>query len=84
MSADNRCRSCGSVLMAEDLGQLCPICLLRSGQAESDTGPFMSGTFTAAGALATLDKTLGGIPRVLLRDSELSEGPGPLGSARFA
>ena len=47
MSAENRCRGCGGVLMAEDLGQLCPVCLLRSGQAESDTGPFMSGTSRA-------------------------------------
>ena len=50
MSDDNRCRSCGDLLMQGALG-LCPICLLRSGQAESNTGPFMSGTSTAAGTL---------------------------------
>ena len=38
----------------------------------------MSGTHAAAGALATLDKSLGGLPSVLLRDSELRDGPGPL------
>ena len=32
----------------------------------------------AARRLATLDKSLGGLPRVLLRDSELGSGPGPL------
>jgi len=66
------------------LNGLCPVCLLREGLAGAgadpawnDTGPFMSGSHVA-GALATLEKTLGGLPHVLLRDSELSEGPGPL------
>jgi len=85
MSAESRCRGCGNLLPDGALNGLCPVCLLREGlagdrdnPARSDTGPFMSGTNAAAGALASLDRTLGGLPHVLLRDSELSEGPGPL------
>jgi len=84
MSAETRCRGCGNLLPDGALNGLCPVCLLREGLAGdgddpawSDTGPFMSGSHVA-GALASLDRTLGGLPRVLLRDSELSEGPGPL------
>ncbi|MFI5454218.1 MAG: protein kinase [Isosphaerales bacterium] len=85
MNAETRCRGCGNLLAHGALNGLCPVCLLREGLAGakdepawSDTGPFMSGPHAPAGALASLDRTLGGLPRVLLRDSELSEGPGLL------
>ncbi len=58
------------------------MCLFREGLADDGsavaTGPFMSGSQGATNALATLDKSLGGLPHVLLRDSELESGPGPL------
>jgi tRNA A-37 threonylcarbamoyl transferase component Bud32 len=51
---------------------------LASDGSAIETGPFMSGTYAGANALATLDKSLGGLAHVLLRDSELGEGPAPL------
>jgi len=82
MNAENRCRACGNVLPNGALNGLCPVCLLQEGLAGDgsavDTGPFMSGTHAESGALATLDKSIGGLPRVLLRDSDVGSGPGPL------
>jgi eukaryotic-like serine/threonine-protein kinase len=82
MVAENRCRGCGNVLLNETLNGLCPVCLFREGLAGDGsavaTGPFMSGTQGATSALATLDKSLGGLPHVLLRDSDLNDGPAPL------
>jgi hypothetical protein len=82
MIADDRCRGCGNVLPNGTLNGFCPVCLFREGLADDgsviETGPFMSGTCAGANALATLDKSLGGLPRVLLRDCELRDGPGPL------
>ncbi len=82
MNAKNCCRGCGNVLPHGSLNGLCPVCLLQEGLAGDgsavDTGPFMSGTHAASGALATLDESIGGLPRVLLRDSELGDGPGPV------
>ncbi len=78
------CRGCGNVLPDRALSGLCPVCLLRQGLAgisasSGDTAPAMSLTVApAASALATLDRSLGGLPRVLLRDSELDSAPGPL------
>ena len=82
MCAEDRCRKCGNILPNRTLDGLCPVCLFREGLAGDGsavaTGPFMSGTQGATSALATLDKSLGGLPHVLLRDSELNDGPGPL------
>jgi eukaryotic-like serine/threonine-protein kinase len=82
MSDENRCRGCGNVLPGGALNGLCPVCLFREGLADDrlagETGPFMSGTQELTSALDTLDKSLGGLPHVLLRDSELGSGPGPL------
>ena len=82
MFADDYCRGCGNVLPNGTLNGLCPVCLLRQGLTDDGsavkTGPFMSGTHDTASALASSDKSLGGLPRVLLRDSELGERPGPL------
>ncbi len=84
MCADSRCQGCGNLLPDGALNGLCPVCLLREGLAGAlddpvwgETGPFMIGSHQA-GALASLARTLGGVPHVLLRDSELSEGLGPL------
>jgi eukaryotic-like serine/threonine-protein kinase len=80
MIDDDCCRGRGSVLPNGTLNGLCPVCLLRQGLADDgsavETGPFMSGTHDTVSALAGLDKSLGGLPRVLLRDSELEGRPG--------
>ena len=82
MIDDDGCRGCGNVLPNGTLNGLCPICLLRQGLADDcsavETGPFMSGAYDTPSALAGLDESLGGMPRVLLRDSELGSGPGPI------
>ena len=76
------CRGCGKVLPNGPLNGLCPICLFRHGLVDDSSavksGPFMSGMHEMASALADLDKSLGGLPRVMLRDSELGGGPGPM------
>jgi serine/threonine-protein kinase len=63
---------------------LCPVCLLREGlggeePAWSETGRSASLTHRA-GVLATLTEVLapGEVPRVLLRDSDVGNGPGPV------
>jgi tetratricopeptide (TPR) repeat protein len=82
MCAENRCRTCGNAMPNGTLTGLCPVCLFREGLAGDGsavaTGPFMSGTQGVTSALATFDKSLGGLPHVLLRDSELNDGPGPV------
>ena len=83
MSAENCCQGCGNVLSTGALNGLCPVCLFREGLGNDrlavETGPFMSGTQGASSELATLDRSIGGLPRVLLRDSDVAaEGPGPL------
>ncbi len=60
----------------------CPVCLFREGLAGDGsavaTGSVAEGGTQGVSALATLDKSLGDLPYVLLRDSELNDGPGPL------
>ena len=87
MNAENRCRGCGSVLPGGTLKGLCPVCLLREGLADevpewSDTGQFASLTHgpVGPGVLAKLTEVLKSdeVPHVLLRDSDLTNGPSPL------
>jgi serine/threonine protein kinase/Tfp pilus assembly protein PilF len=74
MAAECHCRGCGNKVPNGGLNGLCPICLFREGLAEDgpavETGPFMSAT------LDRLDQSLGGLPMVLLRDSEAGDAPG--------
>ncbi len=87
MKAENGCRGCGHALPVGALRGLCPVCLLREGLADdapewSEIGRFSSLTQVpvGAGVLATLTEVLasGDVPRVLLRDSDLTDGPSPL------
>jgi Flp pilus assembly protein TadD len=79
MGGENCCLGCGNVLPNGALDGLCPVCLFREGLADDgsavETGPFMRET---SNALATLDKSLGGLPMMLLRDSAMEAGAGPL------
>ncbi|HWE37391.1 MAG TPA: tetratricopeptide repeat protein [Isosphaeraceae bacterium] len=81
MDVDRICRSCGTDLAGESVGGLCPACLLRAGLGPDGTGdPRATADFVAAGpgSLATLASSLGGLPRVLLRDTDPESGPSPL------
>ena len=87
MIAENGCRGCGNPLPIGALDGLCPVCLPAQGlggdgSASGVTGPFMSAT-TRPGLLDTLARTTGGLPRVLLRDSEIGDGSRPVGPAGF-
>ena len=78
--AGNCCRGCGNLLPAGALNGLCPVCLFRAGLATdrpgAETGPFMSGTQGASSELAALDRSIGGLPRVLFRDSDVAPSRG--------
>ncbi len=85
MNAGRRCQGCGTPLPEGALGGLCPVCLLREGLAGNgsalpEAGPGRSATLapSSVGRLADLEDTIGGLPRVLLRDSDVGTGPGPL------
>src|SRR5262245_508085 len=88
MPHDRTCPDCGAPLPADAPRGLCPSCLMgadlsrpvghgRRSRPEvtvalQPTGP------AGSGALAALGETLGGIPRVLLRDTDGTGSPDPL------
>src|SRR5262249_53736300 len=78
---DARCRGCGQERPTDAPWGLCPSCLLRVGLDGAGSGPHEV-TVTvgpaAPGALAELADSLGGLPRVLLRDTDPETGPGPI------
>ena len=88
MADADRCPKCGSVLPPDATKGLCPRCLLQHG-LDSDAislarggppAPVMSLDSGPVGtsALARVSETIGPVPHVLLRDSELATGPGPV------
>jgi serine/threonine-protein kinase len=79
------CPSCGARFPAQVLGDHCPRCLLLEG-LDSDP-PTTSGGYNgapidqparSASVLETIAATLGGVPRILLRDTALGEQPSPI------
>ncbi len=92
MSSEPTCTDCGAPLPADAPRGLCPNCLMGAALSRSVNGsgagneltvslqPSGSApsTFAAVGGLATLAGTLGGLPRVLLRDTESDPGPDPV------
>jgi serine/threonine-protein kinase len=91
MSADRTCPDCGAVLPADAPRGLCPACLMGAALSRiSATGarswPELTVAFEpsgrsapgAAGSLAALAESLGGVPRVLLRDTEGGSGVDPV------
>ncbi len=86
MNAENRCQGCGNPLPQGALKGLCPVCLLREGLGREsslsgrETGPHMSVTRSASttSPLAPVADSIGGMPHILLRDSEIGEAPGPM------
>ena len=77
MDDRGRCRGCGEERPADAPIGLCPACLLKAGL---DDGPDLTVTLGPVdpGSLASLAGSLGGIPHVLLRDTDPGTGPDPL------
>jgi tetratricopeptide (TPR) repeat protein len=82
MDEQNRCRACGKERPADAPLGLCPLCLLRAGQAAEPAAPadqdpceLVSLGQASPSVLSTLARSLGKLPRVLLRDVELANGP---------
>jgi serine/threonine-protein kinase len=85
MNEPNLCRACGNPRPADAPAGLCPICMLRAGWADGTaTGARQDHDVTvslapaSSSVLADVAATLGGLPRILLRDTDLSEEPSPL------
>jgi serine/threonine-protein kinase len=78
MDAERICRGCGADTAGESVGGLCPACLLRAGLEGADDSGETADFGADSGALATLAGSIGGLPRVLLRDTEPETGPSPL------
>jgi eukaryotic-like serine/threonine-protein kinase len=81
MDNEIRCRTCGASRPSDAPRGLCPACLLKVGLG-SDLGvshevSVLLGPITT-GILASLSESMGGIPRVLLRDTDPEIGPGPV------
>ena len=82
---ENRCPSCGAPLPAHAPGGHCPHCLLLQGldsdPPSSDRGSndaTLDLPARAGSVLETIGATLGGVPRVLLRDTAVGEEPSPI------
>jgi serine/threonine-protein kinase len=88
MGDAKRCERCGKELKDAGLGGLCPTCLLRQGLAgasasDGDDDAARSEVSVALGpadpgTLARLGEPLGGMPSVLLRDTDPESGPEPI------
>ena len=81
MDDQNCCQGCGQRRPEDAPGGLCPACLMRAGLEGSGTPVHeMTVSFgpASAGSLAHLAESLGGLPRVLLRDTDASSDPGPV------
>src|SRR5690242_18789446 len=85
LMADNprRCPSCGAALPANAPDGICPRCLLRNAPGSDDSerfSPEVSVSFEPGrtSVLASLAESIGGVPQVLLRDTDSGEEPSPL------
>ncbi len=89
MNESKHCLGCGQARPAQALGELCPLCLLRTGAgniaqsgSEWDRDEMLVTLGPASSSiLATLAQTLGRVPHLLLgsTDSELESAPSPAG-----
>jgi hypothetical protein len=82
---ENRCSSCGAPLPGHALGGHCPRCLLLEGldseapSADRGSSDDTLGLPAKAGSvLETIGATIGGVPRVMLRDTAFGEEPSPI------
>ena len=88
MSQANHCPGCGKPLAPGAPLGLCPRCLLQQGLAASGGDAvgsqprFSEVTISlepaSSSVLARIAESIGGIPHVLLRDTDIETGPGPI------
>ena len=77
MDQQDRCPGCGRPRPADAPGGICPECLIKVGLESRHELIVMFGP-THSSSLTSLAESLGGIPRVLLRDTESGIDPGPI------
>ena len=88
MAEVNHCPGCGKLLAPGAPLDLCPRCLLQQGLAASGGDSagsqprFSEVTISlepaSSSVLARIAESIGGIPHVLLRDTDIETGPGPI------
>ena len=77
MDQQNRCPGCGKTRPADAPGGICPECLIKVGvESQHELSVTLGPTYSST--LTSLAESLGGIPRVLLRDTDPGTGPGPI------
>jgi serine/threonine-protein kinase len=81
MIPERTCPNCGAALPADAPRGLCPQCLMGaalSGPVSGRDGATGVHEPAEPGVLATIAQTIGAVPRVLLRDTNPGEEPGPI------
>ena len=85
MDEPSRCRGCGKPRPSDAPAGLCPVCLLKAGQADSGLSCELdrleltvSLAPARSSAFANLAESLGGLPRILLIDTDPGEDASPL------
>jgi serine/threonine-protein kinase len=86
MTTALHCPSCGAELAAHSPEGLCPRCLMRHALDVSSVAPIprpeAAVTFSlepaSSSVLVRIAETIGRVPHVLLRDTEVVNGPGPV------
>ncbi len=81
MGSERICPDCGAMLPADAPRGLCPDCLMGAAFGRPSSVGLDGNTATgpaAAGILDTIARSVGPVPRVLLRDTAPGEEPGPI------
>jgi eukaryotic-like serine/threonine-protein kinase len=85
MSESRICPNCGATRPAQSPEGLCPRCLLQqglgsdpSGQGRGSNDHTIDLPAKAISVLDSIGATIGGVPRVLLRDTDVGETPSPI------
>ncbi len=73
MSAVQSCPRCGSPRLANAPAGLCPRCLLGHGLQVGGTAGGRGASARQSGILSTVDRTVGPVPRVLLREGPVTD-----------
>src|SRR5262249_23299382 len=88
MAEPNTCPECGATLPDDAPRRLCPHCLMQQAVAgpapEAPAPPSRRAAVSltlepaSSSVLARIAETIGQVPHILLRDTEIETGPGPI------